>query len=75
MKLHVVFDAEGKILGAAQIVPGAKIRARPIADKHAGHRAADVYVPAEYHHFDLAAVCDRLIVDAGGPFPNLKARD
>jgi hypothetical protein len=75
MKLHVVFNNEGEILGAAEVKSGARIRARPMPDKHAGHRATDVYVPAEYHHYDLAAVCQRLRVDVGGAFPNLKAKD
>jgi hypothetical protein len=75
MKLHVVFNKEGEILGAAQLNAAARIRARPIADEQAGHRATDVYVPAEYQHYDLAAVCQRLRVDVGGTFPHLKAKD
>jgi hypothetical protein len=75
MKLHVVFDDKGEILAAAEVVSGAKIRARPIPDKHAGHRAADVYVPAGYHHYDLAGICQRLRVDVGAALPELKARD
>ena len=75
MKLHVVFNDEGEILGVAQVVSGARIRVRPIADKQAGHRAADVYVPAEYQHYDLAGICQRLKVDLGAAFPELKAKD
>jgi hypothetical protein len=75
MKLHVVFDHEGLILGAAQVVSGAKIRARPIPDRQAGHRAADVYVPAAYQHYDLAGICQRLKVDVGAAMPELKAKD
>ena len=47
-------------------------RARPIADEKESQRAADVYVPHEYQHYDLAGVCRRLRVDVEGPFPNLK---
>ena len=81
MKLHVVFNKEGEILGAVQLgsAPGQpdsgpRIRVRPIADEQAGQRAADVHVPAEFHHYDLAAVCQRLKVDVSGKFPNLKAK-
>jgi hypothetical protein len=75
MKLHVVFNKNGEILGAVQLGGDSPIRVRPIADEKAGHRAADVYVPAEYHHYDLAAVCQRLRVDVEGKFPNLKAKE
>jgi len=75
MKLHVVFNRDGDILGAAHLEADAPVRARPIPDEQAGHRAADVYVPAEYHHLDLAAVCQRLKVDVSGRFPDLKARE
>ena len=47
MKLHVVFNKDGEILGAARVDSAAPVRARPIPDEQAGHRAADVYVPAE----------------------------
>ncbi len=75
MKLHVVFNAKGEILGAARVDTNAPVRARPQADEQAGHRAADVYVPAEYHHYDLAAICQRLKVDVKGKFPDLKAKE
>jgi hypothetical protein len=75
MKLHVVFNNEGEILGAAEVKSGARIRARPIPDKQAGHQATDIYVPADHQHYDLAAICQRLRVDVGGAFPMLKAKD
>ena len=75
MKLHVVFDEHGEILGAAQLDGDAGVRARPMADEKAGHQAVDVYVPAEYLHYDLAAVCQRLRVDGKGKFPFLKAKE
>jgi hypothetical protein len=75
MRLHVVFTEAGEILGAALLDRTSPVRARPIADEQAGHRAADVYVPAEYQHYDLAAVCQRLRVDARGKFPDLKAKE
>jgi hypothetical protein len=34
-----------------------------------------VYVPAEYQHYDLVGICQRLRVDIKGEFPNLKAKD
>jgi hypothetical protein len=75
MKLHVVFNKDGEILAAVQRAPGASVRARPVADEEAGHRAADVYVPAEYRHYDLAAVCQRMRVDVEGKFLDLKAKE
>jgi hypothetical protein len=75
MKLHVVFDKDGEILGAAQLDAAAPVRARPVADEKAGHRATDVYVPVEYQHLDLAAVCQRLRVNVEGKFPNLEAKE
>jgi hypothetical protein len=75
MKLHVVFDKDGEILGAARLNGTASVRARPRADEQAGHRSADVFVPAEYLHYDLAAICQRLKVDVAGKFPDLKAKD
>ena len=74
MKLHVVFNQDGEILGAVEL-GAAPVSARPMADEKAGHRAADVYVPSEYQHYDLAAVCRRLKVDHKGKFPNLKAKE
>jgi hypothetical protein len=75
MRLHIVFNENGDILGAARLGGDAPVRARPIADGQAGHRAAEVIVPVEYRHYDLAAVCQRLRVDDAGRFPDLKARD
>jgi hypothetical protein len=45
-----------------------------MADEQAGHQAADVYVPAEYRHYDLGGICQRLRVDIRGKFPELKAK-
>ena len=75
MRLHVVFNENGEIVAAARLSGDAPVRARPVADEQAGHRAAETIVPAEYRHYDLAAVCQRLRVDASGTFPDLKARD
>jgi hypothetical protein len=74
MKLHIVFNKNGEILGAAHLGSGS-MRVRPIADEHAGHRAADVTVPSEYRDHNLAALCRKLKVDVGGEVPNLKPRE
>ena len=74
MKLHVVYDKNGDILGAVHL-GSSPIRVRPTAEEHAGHRTADVYVPTEYHHYDLADVCHRLRVDVAAKFPALKTKD
>jgi hypothetical protein len=74
MKLHVLFDKDGEILAAVRRDTDMPVRARPLADDQAGHRLADVYVPAEYAHYDLAGVCQRLKVDAKAKVPELKAK-
>ena len=74
MRLHVVYNKDGEILGAAQLDGDAPVRARPVPDEKAGHRAAEVYVPAEFQHYRLAAVCQRLKVDIKGKLPDLKAK-
>jgi hypothetical protein len=74
MKLHVLFDKDGQILAATRSDAGTPIRARPIADERAGLRVAEVYVPAEYTHYDLAGVCQRLKVVVKGKLADLKAR-
>ena len=75
MKLHLVFNKDGEILGAAQLDSASPVKARPIADEQAGHRSADVYVPVEHQHYDLAAICQRLKVDGKAKFPALKAKE
>lgn len=75
MKLHVVFNQDGEILGAARLDSASSVRVRPLADAQAGHQVATVYVPGEYQHYDLAAVCQRLRVDVKGKFPDLKAKE
>lgn len=75
MKVHVVFDRDGAIVGAARLDAAAPVRARPLADEQAGHRAAVVYVPAAYHHYDLAAVCQRLRVTIESTYPELTAKE
>jgi hypothetical protein len=73
MRLHVVFDSSGEILAAAHL-GSAAVRARPRADEQAGQQAADIYLPVEYQHYDLGAVCHRLRVDVAGKFPEVKAK-
>jgi hypothetical protein len=74
MKLHVVFDKHGEILGVARADTASPVRVRPKADEQAGHRAADVDVPAEYHDHDLATICQKLKVDVKGNVPQLKPK-
>jgi hypothetical protein len=75
MKLRVVYSKDGDIVAAARLDTAAPVRVRPNADEQAGHRAADVYVPAEYHHYDLAGVCQKLRVDVKSKFPDLKPKE
>jgi hypothetical protein len=75
MKLHVLFNDDGHILAAVQLDSAVPVRVRPMPDEQARHRTADVFVPCEYQHYDLAAICQRLRVDVKGQFPDLKAKD
>jgi hypothetical protein len=79
MKLHVVFDNEGKIVAAArlddeitdQFPPRPRIRPLP----NQGHQVAELFVPPEHSFMDLAGVCQRLQVDVTGRFPVLKLKE
>ncbi len=75
MKLHVVFNKDGDIMAAAQLDGDSPIQARPIADEKHGHRTAEVDVPKEYGHYNLAAVCQKMRVDAKGKTSVLKAKE
>ena len=75
MKLHVVFDKHGEILGVARADTASPVQARPQANEQAGHRAAEVDVPAEYHRHDLATICKKLKVDVQGHVAALKPKE
>lgn len=75
MKLHVVYNRDGEIVGAAQLDGASPIRVRPQADEKEGHREAVVYAPTDFQHYDLAGVCQRLRVDTKGKFPELKTKE
>jgi hypothetical protein len=75
MKLHVVYDKNGDIVAAARLDTTAPVHARPNADEKAGHRAAEVSVPAEYHQYDLAGIFQKLRVDVKSKSPDLKPKD
>ena len=74
MKLHVVYNKDGDILGAVRLDMDAKVRVLPMADEQQGHRAADVDVPTEYHQYNMADICQKLTVDARGKLPELKVK-
>ena len=74
MKLHVLFDQSGEIVAAARRDSDASVRAQPMPDDDAGHRVAEVYVPAEYAHYDLAGICQRMRIEAKGALHELKTR-
>lgn len=75
MRLHVVFTENGDILAAALLDSVGPVRARPVADERAGQRAAEVYVPPEYAHYDVLAVCQRMKVSVEGRFPELRTKE
>jgi hypothetical protein len=75
MKLHVIFNKDGDILAAVQLAPDSSVvRARPVADEHAGQRAADVDVATEHQHHDLATLCQTMKVDDNGKSIGLKPK-
>jgi len=74
MRLHVVFDQSGKILGVAQVSRNSPVRVRPRANEKAGERVAEILVPGEYQHFDVAAICQRLQVEVTARGPDLKLK-
>ena len=51
MKLYAVINTEGDILAAANLDEKSAVRARPVADEKAGHKAVEVPVPAEHAHY------------------------
>lgn len=75
MRLHILYNQEGEILAAVQLDLETPVRARPIPDPGKGHRAADVYVPSEYRHYDVGAICALLKVHDSAKFPELKPKD
>ena len=74
MRLHVVYNQDGEILAAVQLDLEIPVRARPIPDPAKGHRVADVYVPTEYCHYDVGAICAKLRVQDSAKFPELKPK-
>jgi hypothetical protein len=74
MKLHVVYAEDGAILGVARADAANGIQVRPRADEKAGERAAEVAVPAEYEHHDMAGILRELRVDIKGTAPELKPK-
>jgi hypothetical protein len=75
MRLHVVFNVNGDILGAALLDQIGPVRARPVADERAGQREAEVDVPPEYAHYDVLTICRRLRVGVEGRAPELAAKE
>jgi hypothetical protein len=64
-----------QVFGCVQLDLETPVRARPIPDPAKGHRVADVYVPAEYRHYDLGAICAKLRVHGSAKFPELKPKE
>jgi hypothetical protein len=74
MKMHVLFDNNGEIVAASLRDGKMPVRVQPMPDPQAGHRIAEVYVPAEYAHYDLAGICQRMKIDTKGTFARLEAK-
>ena len=65
MKLHVLHDAQGRILAAVRLNPDSKGPVpRPIAARGQRVRATEIEVPEEMRKHDLSAICQTFRVDA-----------
>ena len=73
MKLHVLFDGQGNIVAAARPRSGASVSAIPVATER-GHRVAEIDVPREHEHEDLATLHRQFGVDVEARDPALKRR-
>jgi hypothetical protein len=71
MKLHVVFDRDGKILAAAQGNSKTPLGVWPMPDEKHGEKSADVDVPGDFDSESLAALCGSMIVATDGKQPRL----
>jgi hypothetical protein len=76
MKLHVMYDKNGKIMAAIRLdgdgtSKNAKIgSARPVVKP--GYFCADLDVPAEHAHLTFAEACRQLMVETNQTTPHLK---
>jgi hypothetical protein len=70
-----MYDQAGEILAVVQLDVESPVRARPIPHPSKGHQVADVDVPTEYRHHDLAAICAKLRVHVAGKSPELKQKE
>lgn len=75
MKLHVVYDGQGRIVAAVRLDAEHKAkhlnfgRLRPVVKP--GHHSADLDVPEEHASLSFADVCRKLTVETTKP-PRLK---
>ncbi|WP_248579540.1 hypothetical protein [Nocardioides sp. InS609-2] len=63
MRLHVLYDGEGRIVAAAPSdVADGELVVRPVATEP-GHEAGELEVPSELEGAALADICERSRVD------------
>jgi len=74
MKLHIVYDGQGKIAAINTLLPaaGAGVPSPQYGvEVRGGQRAADIEVPAAYREWSLADIAARLQVQTSGSGPVL----
>ena len=73
MKLHVVYDKEGKIKAAVRLDPSKSMtgQIRPVAKPE--QYSAEIELPAEHKHLSFGDACRQLLVDVSSKTPRLMA--
>ena len=80
MKLHVMYDPNGKIAAAVRLDADGTAKSRHLGRRleglrpvlRPGHSSADLDVPAEHAHLTFAEVCRQLVVETSDTKPRLK---
>jgi hypothetical protein len=75
MKMHVLYDATGKILAAAELSEGVSEgtpQVRPVAKPN--QYTADLDVPAALADLSFNDACEKLVVDVDQKVLRLRAR-
>jgi hypothetical protein len=79
MRLHVVYDAKGKIIAAGRADPVSGLRSNTTlagapANVGQGHRAAELDVPESHAQVSLKELIEQLEVDHSGSHASLRVK-
>lgn len=75
MKMHVLYDASGKILAAVELSEGASedvLQVRPIAKSD--QYSAELEMPTVMAHLSFKEACEKLMVDVAQKVHCLRTR-